>query len=185
MATTSSSIDDSNPSLTSNDSKCKKEEEVSEIQNFLGWAIKELIDETRMKAVREKLEGICYDDSSLTEKDECYQFAKSLQVLHEEAVKDKEYLRNYYPIFVASYNKGGICLVAKHIFPFGEKLLHKIRSYVTKEKLTQGDQRVIKEAHDKLLEDVDLYNFFLDCASKEYCHKGIQNIIKKTIWKKL
>jgi len=27
---------------------------ISEIQNFLGWAIKELIDDTRMKAIEEK-----------------------------------------------------------------------------------------------------------------------------------
>ncbi len=69
----------------------KKEEEISEIQNFLGWAIKELIDDTRMKAIEEKLEGICYDNASLTEKDHCYQFAKSLRILHEEAMTDKEY----------------------------------------------------------------------------------------------
>jgi len=91
----------------------KKEEEISEIQNFLGWAIKELIDDTRMKAIEEKLEG----NASLTEKDHCYQFARSLRIPHEEAMTDKEYLVKFYPVFVASYNKEGLCLVAKtHIF---------------------------------------------------------------------
>jgi len=161
----------------------KKEEEISEIQNFLGWAIKELIDDTRMKAIEEKLEGICYDNASLTEKDHCYQFAKSLRILHEEAMTDKEYLVKFYPVFVASYNKGGLCLVAKHIFPFGEALLHKICSYVTKEKLSQGDPRLIKNSHDKILDDIELFDLFLDCAMKGYCYNQIRKM--KEMWKKL
>jgi len=145
---------------------CYKDQEISEIQNFMGWAIKELIDDTRMEAQEEKLEGVCYDIMKLTEKDHCYQMVKSMRILHQECVKDQEYLMKYYPIFVAAYNKGGLCLVAKHMFPFAQKMFQDIHSCVTREKLAQGDHQLIKNAHERLLHDDELYNLFLDCVTK-------------------
>ena len=119
----------------------------------------------------------------LTEKDHCYQLAKSLQVLHEDAATDQEYLQTYYPVFVASANKGGLCLVAKHIFPFGQKLLHNICSYVSSNVLSHGNRNTVKDAYDKLLNDAGLYKLFEECIGKGYCETFISFYQKKEMWK--
>ncbi len=87
--------------------QCRIDTEMSEIQNFLGWAIHELIYDTRTAAKQEKVEDQINDKNALTEKDYCYQMAKSMHILHQDAMQDKEYLVQYFPVFVASYNKGG------------------------------------------------------------------------------
>jgi len=158
--------------------KCEKE--TTEVQNFFGYAINELISETRTNAKQEKLENLHHDNNMPTELDHCYRLAKSLRVLHQDAAKDHEYLQYFYPVFVASANKGGLCLVAKHIFPFGKELLCNIRSYVTPDKLSCGDRNTVKDAYEKLMDDENLYNLFLDCISKGYCDGFIS-----TIWKKI
>jgi len=101
-------------------------------------------------------------------------------VLHEDAAKDDEYLQQFYPIFVASSNKGGLCLVAKHIFPFGKQLLCNIRSYVSPKKLSSGDRNTVKDAYDKLTDDAELYKLFLGCI-KGYCDNFINSNQKKEI----
>jgi len=118
----------------------KNDAEATEVQNFFGYAINELIYETRTHAKQEKLENWYNDNNTLTEMDHCYWLAKSLRVLHEDAAKDDEYLQQFYPIFVASSNKGGLCLVAKHIFPFGKQLLCHICSYLSPKRLSSGDR---------------------------------------------
>jgi len=49
-------------------------------------------------------------------------------------------------LFIASANKGGLCLVAKHVFPFRQKLLHNIRSYVSSNVLSHGNRNTVKDA---------------------------------------
>ena len=71
-------------------------------------------------------------------------------------------------MFVASANKDGLCLVAKHIFPFRQKLLH-----VSSNVLSHGNRNTVKDAYDKLLNDAGLYKLFEDCIGKGYCETFI------------
>jgi len=159
--------------------------EMSDIQKFLGWAIHELITDTRTAAQEEKIQGDINDNDTLTEKDYCYQIAKSMRILHHDAIQDSDYLMNYYPVFVASYNKGGLCLVAKHMIPFGKHLLQNICSLVTRDKLTRGDCNLIKQAHDILVHDNESFQLFLNCVAGGNCQYTISNKEAKTMWKKL
>jgi len=188
LRTAIATADDDNEvrtNMISPDFQCRIDTEMSEIQKFLGWAIHELINDTRTAAKQEKVEGQINDKDTLTEKDYCYQMAKSMRILHQDAVQDKEYLVQYYPVFVASYNKGGLCLVAKHMIPFGKHLLHNICDLVTRDKLSKGNCNIIKEAHDILIHDNDSLKIFLDCIAATNLQNTISLKKTKEIWKKL
>jgi len=83
-------------------------------------------------------------------------------VLHQDAATDHEYLQYYYPVFVALTNKGGLCLVATHIFPFGGKTTLQHMHLRNTRQASHGDRNTVKDADEKLVHDEKQYNLFLN-----------------------
>jgi len=48
---------------------------------------------------------------------------KTMRILHHNAVTNERYMKELYPLSVAVYNMGGLCLMSGPFFVFGQLLL--------------------------------------------------------------
>jgi len=120
-------------------STISKEEEDSEVQNFFGWAIKELIDFTKEHACKQHVG----EDEYGWKHDKELLLIKSFHVLHHEVITDINYMANYYPPFYLAYNMGGLCLVSKLYFPLAKNVLQIIQTDSTYMKMKHGDDTAV------------------------------------------
>jgi len=72
----------------------------------------------------------------------------------------------FYPLSVALYNMGGLCLVSEPFFVFGHLLLKCIHSHMTIKKLKAGDWAVVSCLYEKLMSDSELHYCFMGCVMK-------------------
>jgi len=107
-----------------------------------------------------------------------------MRCFHNDIIFDDEYIRDCYPITIASHNRGRLCPVAKSYFAVGINLLQKIHEIDLSEKLKKGDRDAIKHLYESLLNDSELSKHFIECVETENSgmmqHKNI-----KEVWKYL
>jgi len=104
---------------------------------FIGWAVKELIDASKMKVTKNQQD--LQTDVSMREADSTLDLAKQMRLLHHEAITDAKYMMQFYPFLVAVYNLGGLCLVSELLIIIGQLLLNCICSQLTIQHMKAGD----------------------------------------------
>jgi len=120
-------------SIVTNKEEEDKEWHIGEVQRFFGWAIKESIDYWKDLVDKEHLvsdNDPTFDTTThMTDMMKCLTVVRSMRCFHNKILFDDEYVQQYYPVGIASHNRGWLCLVAKPFFCVGEDLLFKIHSY--------------------------------------------------------
>jgi len=140
------------------------EEAICEVQWFFGWAVKELIDASKMKVMKNQQD--LQTDVSAREADGMLDLAKQMRLLHHEAITDAKYMMQFYPLSVAVYNMGGLCLVSEPFIIIGLLLLKRIRSQLTIQRMKAGDRGAISSIYNMLKSDIELYKCFVECTQK-------------------
>jgi len=122
----------------------------------------------------------------ITEAKNCLALAKTMRILHHDAVTNEWYMKELYPLLVAVYNMGGLCLMSEPFFAFGQLLLKYIPSQLTIRQLKSGDQNAVSSLYDKLVADIHLHNLFMQCAAEVSSqHNDLSGNSKKMILKYL
>jgi len=89
---------------------------IGEVQRFFGWAIKEAINYWKDKFNKEHLISENEMQAQMSNAYKCLTVVRSMRCFHNEILFDEDYVRQYYPISIASQNRGWLCLVAKPFF---------------------------------------------------------------------
>jgi len=94
------------------------------------------------------------------------QYINQLWRRHEHIYVDPKYIRNYYPMIVHLQAKRlDLTLVSDTFFPFGLKLLEKIRSVFNQETIKKLGEECVSKAFAELMEDTGLRKQFHECGN--------------------
>jgi len=159
--------------------------QADEVQRFFGWAIKEAIDHWKGRVKKVRLhnsdEAITYQ----TDEYKCLTFVKSMHCFHNDILFDNKYIRNCYPISVASHICGWLYLVVKPYFSFGLELLFQICLIDMAEKMKGGDCNAVTDPYEVLCNDDNLFQkFVLSVNNAGYMDNTMVNC-KTEVWKYL
>ena len=138
--------------------KSSQEQEGQELQRYVGFGVKKVIDTHKQQLQNYKKRG-------QTKQYNCIlQVLKGMRVLHADVFEStpemEEYMSKYYPSFLKVFNHGGLTLVAPVLVPFGLKLMSLIRLYVREEHVFGKGEKVLVEARKEILNDKSLRLIF-------------------------
>jgi hypothetical protein len=94
-----------------------RQDENTEVTDFLGWAINSL--RRVLSRECEQMKELRWDTAcTLEEEEQMIRFLDGMRIFHTDAVLDEEYLHDFYPPCHQLTNKGWLSLVAKPFFFF-------------------------------------------------------------------
>ena len=103
------------------------------------------------------------------------------RLFHDKAVADDEYMNKYYSTKHMLLNRGWLSLVAKHMFPFGLKLMSEIQRIFNVRSIQDRMSECVTAAYESLESDKNLEDEFL-ASVVDYTQ---DDEIKKQVYKAL
>lgn len=108
------------PRVSTSSDSTSPEDEKTEVNSFIGYAIKSHFQSLCAQAR-------CGDDED--EKLEAkIKWVKTMRTFHNQAIHDEECVKNYYSNTHHLHNNGFLTLVSKQCWDFGKKLMSEIRT---------------------------------------------------------
>ena len=191
--TFTSPSDSSTAAITTNGNakgSIDQDEENSEVTNFVGWAMKEVLDQCREKW--QDSESFFYEEDNEDEDENTCEnsdrkavlHVKSMRLLHREAIKDAGHLQKYYAPIDQIRNRGGLFLLAPQYVPFGRMVMKRTRELVNEKTIEEVGKEAIKEAYKTIISDEDLWGLFNKAENDIDLPEGEKKIIFTKIVKK-
>ena len=138
--------------------KSRQEQEGQELQRFVGFGVKKVIDWHLQQVHNFKKRGQTKQYSSIL------RILKGMRILHADVFEStpemEEYRSKYYPSFLKLFNHGGLTLVAPVLVTFGLKLMSLVRLYVREEHVFGKGEKALVEARKEILNDKSLRLMF-------------------------
>ena len=144
---------------------------VRDVNKIMGWAIFHL----RLKKIKMIRKMDEEDNKKGIQLRKEIDFLSSMRFYAEEALQSESYLDGCYDTYLRSLNRGRLTLVNEEYFQFGVVTMEKVAAALTQEKL-RNDINVTENAKKAVLNDIELFDVFLDCSKNNTHVKDRDNM---------
>jgi hypothetical protein len=164
----------------------------SEVINFVGWAISDLLKQSRDKRKGEECkEDVSHDGSKKTKTqmlgNQSVQCLECMRILHQEAMEDSEYINKYYSPDAITRNQGGLALVSRPFIEWAENLMLVIRRTCTYENVASRRKNCISLFYDEVVKAMetdkkeDFHRIMCACLETRKKVKGDEKVTEEAI----
>ncbi len=144
------------PAAANENEQEEEDWQVSEVQFFLGWAMRSVTNKYEAKAERDDGDEVSDEVS----------FCQHMYLEHDDAIADDGYMRDFYSPIVQIKNRGDLALVSREYFEFGLELLKEIRRVFNKTTIKELGTSCVEIAYEEMTNNDHLKQTFMLCENQ-------------------